>query len=137
MPRPTSTADETRCSQAPQPDRAALSRVGSGGAESPVFEWICEELLNDASLPALTPTPQARRLAMRGTVRIALQKSGLSPRTVSPLEMEAVLREVMATELRSRGIGGAADLCDRLAYRLARSTGSPRHERPLAADSPK
>lgn len=77
--------------------------------ESPVFEWL------SAALAAATPWPL---LAARGTVRLALKKSGLDPATVSRAEMLFVLDRLMPGELAAKGLEDSEELCRELRRRL-------------------
>ncbi|MEO1482803.1 MAG: hypothetical protein AAFU77_11915 [Myxococcota bacterium] len=66
-------------------------------AFSPVFERVCDALEKD-NRHTLT------RLQCRGLVRLALQKAGLTPRSVSLDEMRVVLERVLPDALRRAGI---------------------------------
>ena len=74
-------------------------------SESPVFEWISQQLQEATFLD---------RLSARGTVRIALRKGGLHPETLSPEELELVLIKVIPRELQLRGIDDGEGLCRQL-----------------------
>jgi len=75
-------------------------------ADAAAFEFICERLEARTSLD---------RLAARGTVRIALKQAGLDARSVTPQQMGVVVEKVLAAELQTRGVDGAAALCRELA----------------------
>jgi hypothetical protein len=52
------------------------------------------------------------RLEARGTLRIALEKSGVDPRNLSRAELVAVFENIMSDELARRGVSSAAEVCD-------------------------
>jgi hypothetical protein len=74
-------------------------------AESAVFDFVCDKLEQGTALD---------RLAVRGTVRIALKQAGLEARAVTPQQMGVVLERVLPAELASRGVDGAEALCARI-----------------------
>ena len=74
-------------------------------AGSSAFEWLCTALEESTTL---------ERLEARGTVRIALKEAGLEPRTVTPSELRVVAQKILPRELRNRGVGNEAALCDRM-----------------------
>ncbi len=78
-------------------------------ADSPTFEWLCREL------EGATPFSQ---IEARGTVRIALKKSGLTSSTATPAQMQVVVKRVLPDELRRRGCEDGQAICDGLAARL-------------------
>ena len=78
-------------------------------AASAVFETACEALEAGSGL---------ERIEARGTVRIALSKAGLDPKTVCAREMSVVLEKVLPAELESRAITDPADVCRRIARAL-------------------
>lgn len=74
-------------------------------ADSPAFDWTCEELerLSDFD-----------RLEARGTIRIALRASGLESRSVTPDQMRVVIDKLLPVELSARGIDDCDSICMRL-----------------------
>ena len=74
-------------------------------ADSPAFDWTCEELerLSDFD-----------RLEARGTIRIALKASGLESRGVTPDQMRVVIDKLLPVELSARGIDDCDSICMRL-----------------------
>ena len=80
-------------------------------ADSPAFDWTCEELerLSDFD-----------RLEARGTIRIALRASGLESRGVTPDQMRVVIDKLLPVELSARGI----DNCDSICMRLTAGLGT-------------
>ncbi|MFK7896023.1 MAG: hypothetical protein AB8G23_09325 [Myxococcota bacterium] len=74
-------------------------------ANSPAFDWLCEQLQLTTDLD---------RLEARGTVRIALKSAGLDAGTVSSTQMRVVVEKVLPGELVARGIADADSLCSRL-----------------------
>jgi hypothetical protein len=75
-----------------------------------VFEKTCAELEERTSLD---------RLAVRGTVRIALKDAGLDAQSVDPTQMRIVLGRVLPGELERRGIDDAAAVCEAIVKALA------------------
>ena len=73
--------------------------------DSAVFEHICGELDRETALSTLEA---------RGTVRLALQDSGLSSSSLVAEEAMAVLRRVIPGELSSRGVDDAEAVCARI-----------------------
>jgi hypothetical protein len=71
-------------------------------SSSPVFEWLCTELCNRTGLASL---------AGRGTLRLALQKAGLEPRTLTKEQGVVLVERVLAGELKLLGIANAVPLC--------------------------
>jgi hypothetical protein len=74
-------------------------------AESAAFDFVCDKLEQGTTLD---------RLAVRGTVRIALKQAGLESRSVTPDQMAVVLERVLPAELRTRGVDGGEALCARI-----------------------
>jgi hypothetical protein len=70
--------------------------------DSAAFEFACGQLEVRTSLD---------RLAARGTVRIALKQAGLEARSITPEQMAVVVQKILPTELSSRGIDGAEEVC--------------------------
>jgi hypothetical protein len=79
-------------------------------ADSKAFDYACDEIERGSSL---------QRLEARGTVRLALKQAGLEPRTVSGLQMSAVMSQLMPKELSNRGIENAETLCRSISSALA------------------
>ena len=75
-------------------------------ADSPAFDWTCQELEKETDFD---------RLEARGTVRIALKSSGLEAGSVLPDQMLVVIEKVLPAELTARGVADAESLCVRLA----------------------
>lgn len=70
-------------------------------ADSPAFEYVCNELEARSELD---------RLAARGTVRLALKAAGLDAHSVTPSQIGVVLDKILPAELEARGIQVAASL---------------------------
>ena len=88
--------------------------------ESPVFDWMSN------ALEEVTPW---NALSARGTVRLALKKAGLDPRSVNKVEMIVVVDRLLERELAVRGIEDAAQVCRDLRSRLeTESFGSGAHQ---------
>jgi hypothetical protein len=79
-------------------------------AESAVFDFVCDSLEQGTSMD---------RLAVRGTVRIALKQAGLEARTVTAQQMAVVLERVLPMELSTRGVDGGDALCTKILSGLA------------------
>jgi hypothetical protein len=79
-------------------------------ADSPVFDRVCAELEARTSLD---------RLAVRGTIRIALKSAGLEAAAVDAAQMGVVLRKLVPGELSARGVEGGPALCERIAEEIA------------------
>ena len=79
-------------------------------ADSTVFDRVCAELESRTSLD---------RLAVRGTIRIALKNAGLEAAAVDAAQMGVVLRKLVPAELASRGVADAPALCDQIAEEIA------------------
>jgi hypothetical protein len=67
-----------------------------------VFDFVCDKL---------EAATRMDRLAVRGTVRIALKQAGLEARSVTAQQMSVVLERVLPNELSSRGVEGGEALC--------------------------
>jgi predicted nucleotidyltransferase len=80
-------------------------------ADSPAFEYVCNELEARSDLD---------RLAARGTVRLALKEAGLDARSVTPEQLGVVLDKILPAELTARGVEAAASLGEDLRAGLAR-----------------
>ncbi len=79
-------------------------------ADSPAFDCICDLLEQETSLD---------RLEARGTVRIALKRSGLESRNVTPNQMTVLLERVFPAELAARGINDVDGVLGRARERVA------------------
>jgi hypothetical protein len=88
-------------------------------AESRVFDWVCENL---------AATTQFSAIEARGTVRIALKKSGLDTASLTAAQMHVVVKRVMPDELRRRGVEDSQERCDALAIAL--------HDQSFGAEEP-
>jgi len=60
-----------------------------------------------------------RRLGASGTVPLALKEAVLEPRSVSGLQMSAVMTQLMPKELANRGVENADTLCRSISSALA------------------
>jgi hypothetical protein len=78
-------------------------------SDSPIFAWICRELEQRTEFSGIET---------RGTVRIALKKSGLETATITTAEMQVVVKRVLPEELRRRGQDDGQAVCDAIATRL-------------------
>ena len=52
------------------------------------------------------------RLEARGTLRLALKEVGLEPRTLTLEQLGVVFERVLPGELQTRGVDGAASICE-------------------------
>jgi len=77
--------------------------------DSNVFDWVCANLEEATSFSAIEA---------RGTVRIALKKSGLDAAGINAAQMQVVVKRVLPDELARRGIDGGQDTCDAIAMQL-------------------
>jgi hypothetical protein len=59
------------------------------------------------------------RLAARGTLRLALKASGLSPTGLRAEQLRVVLEKVLPDELEKCGVDGALGVCAEVATALA------------------
>ena len=73
------------------------------------FDQISESLREACSFSAP---------AARGTVRLALMQSGHRPQTVTPTQMEQVLKSIMPEMLYERGVRHPANICQGLLREL-------------------
>jgi hypothetical protein len=78
-------------------------------ADSKAFEWLCGELASCTELSAIEA---------RGTVRIALKKGGLSADSVTPAQLQVIVKRVLPDELRRRGSEDGQSICDQISIRL-------------------
>lgn len=88
---------------------------------SPIFEAACRALEEGCDL---------ERIESRGTVRIALSKAGLDPKTVTLHEMGVVLEQILPAELEARSIEVPAVLCERIARAVAAAEDAAAARRP-------
>jgi hypothetical protein len=79
-------------------------------ADSAVFDRVSADLEARTSLD---------RLAVRGTIRIALKNAGLDAAAVDAAQMGVVLRKLVPAELAARGVTGAPALCEQIAEEIA------------------
>jgi hypothetical protein len=75
-------------------------------ADSAVFEWVCDQLIERSTLD---------RLESRGTVRIALKQAGLEARNVTASQMRVILQKVLAQELLDRDVADGEAICAAMA----------------------
>lgn len=80
--------------------------------ESSLFDVVAERLEHHSSLD---------RLAARGTLRIALKKSGLDPKSLVLQQLAVVFEKMMPAELKLRGVDDAASVCNAVMGNLANS----------------
>ena len=76
---------------------------------SDLFDFVADQL------EQCTPLD---RLESRGTLRIALKKSGLEPKTVTQTQFCVVLESVAPGELESRGVAEAQAICAALIEKI-------------------
>jgi hypothetical protein len=75
-----------------------------------LFDFTAERLEQLTSLD---------RLAARGTLRLALKASGLSPTGLRVKQLRVVLEKVLPDELEKCGVDGARGLCSEVSAALA------------------
>lgn len=78
-----------------------------------VFDFVADELEKRTDL---------EKLEARGTIRLALKSAGFNPREVTTEQMAVVLEQVMADELRPRGVDNPDGLCGDLARAVKQFT---------------
>ena len=78
-------------------------------SDTRAFDLVCDQLEAGSSL---------ERLEARGTVRLALKKAGLEARSVTPEQMSVVVSRMLPEELATRGVEGAASLCESISADL-------------------
>ena len=78
-------------------------------ADSKAFEIACGELERATALSGLEA---------RGTIRIALKKSGLDAAAVTAREMDVILHKVLPKELTLRGVDDADGVASGIAAAL-------------------
>ena len=72
---------------------------------------MADAALFDAVAQALQKRTSFDSLQARGTLRLALKDAGLEAKSVTPAQMRVVLERLLASELRSRGVGDADTVC--------------------------
>lgn len=92
-------------------------------AESMAFDRLCEFLESETTLD---------RLEARGTVRIALKKAGLTPKDVESKQLALVVEKLLKGELETRGVAGAAGVCDRAAVAIRSLNDVARSNNPVS-----
>jgi hypothetical protein len=92
-------------------------------ADSAVFDFVCDKL---------EQATQMDRLAVRGTVRIALKQAGLEARAVTAQQMGVVLERLLPAELASRGVDGGEALCTKIRSGLSGVAASSQVDTPDA-----
>ncbi len=75
-----------------------------------LFDFAAERLEQHTSLD---------RLAARGTLRLALKASGLSPTGLRVEQLRVVLEKVLPDELEKCGVDGARGVCSGVSAALA------------------
>ena len=80
-------------------------------ADSAAFDFVCDRLEEGSPLD---------RLAVRGTVRIALKQAGLEARSATAEQLAVVVDKVLPAELASRGVEGHEELCASIRAGLAK-----------------
>jgi hypothetical protein len=75
-----------------------------------LFDFAAERLEQHTSLD---------RLAARGTLRLALKASGLSPQGLRIEQLRVVLEKVLPDELEKCGVDGARGVCSGVSAALA------------------
>ncbi len=81
-------------------------------ADASVFDFTADRIEQSTALD---------KLAARGTVRLALKAAGLDPGAVDSRQMLVVLKSVLPGELHRRGVGDAAEVCQRIGEALAKA----------------
>ncbi len=71
-----------------------------------LFEFVAGELQRRSEL---------ENLEARGTLRLALKASGLTPRDLTREQMIVVIEQLMPRELRLRGVANSDAVCEHLA----------------------
>lgn len=94
-------------------------------AAAPVFELVAQ---------ALEEITDLDRLEARGTLRLALRRTGLEPATATAMKMLVVLERVMPGELSSRGVDHAEEVCGEIARRLKHEDVDPGRPETTPAD---
>lgn len=92
-------------------------------ADSTAFDFVCDRLEEGSALD---------RLAVRGTVRIALKQAGLEARSATPEQLAVVVEKVLPGELASRGVEGHEGLCSAIRTGLGSLAPGPQADSPDA-----
>jgi broad specificity phosphatase PhoE len=88
-------------------------------ANSAAFGWLCDQLEAATSMS---------RLESRGTARLALKAAGLDPATLSPPQVEVILRRILPGELEGKGIDESEEICEQLERQLATAQLTEAHD---------
>ena len=75
-----------------------------------LFDRLCDELERTTTLA---------RLPVRGAVRLALREAGLEAATLTPAQLQALLRTLLPGELEKCGVAEARSICAALGPVLA------------------
>jgi len=67
--------------------------------------------LFDIAAKRLEASTDLDRLAVRGTLRLALKEAGLEPQNLSVAQLRAVFEKLMPKELEARGVANPAAIC--------------------------
>jgi hypothetical protein len=92
-------------------------------ADSAVFDFVCDKL---------EQATQMDRLAVRGTVRIALKQAGLEASGVTAQQMGVVLERLLPAELTTRGVEGGEAICAKIRSGLSSVASSAQVDTPDA-----
>jgi len=92
-------------------------------SDSEAFAFVCGQLEEKTGLD---------RLAVRGTVRLALKQAGLEARSVAPDQMKVVVEKLLPAELSSRGIEAGEGVCQTIGTGLGGMASGPSIETPDA-----
>jgi hypothetical protein len=74
------------------------------------------------------------RLAVRGTLRIALKEAGLDLRSLTVPQLRTVFEKLMPYELKSRGVADAAAVCRAVMDQLADTASAANMAAPSSPD---
>jgi hypothetical protein len=77
--------------------------------------------LFDLAAEKLEGSTEMDRLAVRGTLRIALKEAGLNAHKLTIPQLRAVFEKLMPKELDARGVSNAAATCKTTMDEIARS----------------
>jgi hypothetical protein len=77
--------------------------------------------LFDVAAESLEEATNMNRLAVRGTLRIAVKEAGLDPHKLTITHLRAVFEKLMPKELEARGISDPAATCHAVMDAIARS----------------
>lgn len=67
--------------------------------------------LFDIAAERLEASTDLDRLAVRGTLRLALKEAGLDPQNLNVAQLRAVFEKLMPRELEARGVAKPAAIC--------------------------